>query len=230
MRSDSPWERRASAMTMNQTSDSDSVTFHFPLLEGGPTYRFLLSMGLLKPDGRLPITCALVSILVSWVPLLILSWLQGVAFGDKVQVPLLLDFPAYTRLLIAVPLMIISEAVIGPQLAVGAGHFFHAGLVREKDHPAFQAAVNRALALRDSALAEAVVVVLAYVGAFSSVMVLPGNASMWHTASATAGLTLSWAGWWFGVFLFRYFSSLSTAGFGGFSSGMAFSGACPSST
>jgi hypothetical protein len=61
---------------------------------------------------------AILFALITWLPLLILSALQGVALGSTVKIPFLFDFAASIRFLIAGPLLIIAEILIDPRLRV----------------------------------------------------------------------------------------------------------------
>jgi hypothetical protein len=70
--------------------------------------------------------------LLTWVPLLVLSAVQGLAMGHRVELPFLYDFAAYTRFLVAVPLLILAEGIEG-QMAAVAAHFVKSGLVPERN-------------------------------------------------------------------------------------------------
>src|SRR5690348_2849297 len=68
---------------------------NFSIVVGGPIYDFLLRSrwvqeGLPNVTGRL-----LALVAVTWLPLLLLSLQDGVAFGQSVRVPFLYDFAAY---------------------------------------------------------------------------------------------------------------------------------------
>ena len=50
--------------------------------------------------------------LLAWLPLLVLSALEGQALGGHVAVPFLLDVEAHARFLVALPLLIVAELVV----------------------------------------------------------------------------------------------------------------------
>ncbi len=85
----------------------------FSLVSGGPWNRFQEKLRLMGPETLNPGRRAALSIALTWVPLLALSAAQGLAVGDAVEVPFLRDFAAYTRFLIAIPLLILAEGLIG---------------------------------------------------------------------------------------------------------------------
>ena len=50
--------------------------------------------------------------LLAWLPLLVLSVVEGQALGGNVAVPFLLDVEAHVRFLVALPLLIVAELVV----------------------------------------------------------------------------------------------------------------------
>jgi hypothetical protein len=143
---------------------------------------------------------ALMAVLVTWVPLLVLSAVQGLAYGQQVRIPFLRDFAAYARFLVGLPLLIFSEVGIDKGLKTAVTHFLKSGLVKYGDLPSFEALIRRVTRLRDSALPEIALLALA---CFPSVLrqnlELPIHGmSSWEWAPAGSG-TLSYAGWWFNL-------------------------------
>src|SRR5215831_17007342 len=95
----------------------------FSVTEGGPTYQLMLHMVARKHQAPLLIRRAWIFALITWFPLLVLSALQGLALSKTVTIPFLYDFAAYSRFLLAVPLLVIAEIVTGPALAVTTNAF-----------------------------------------------------------------------------------------------------------
>lgn len=94
----------------------------FLLIEGGPFYRIERRIGLIKANTPFTIRRAFFAAGFTWFVLLILSALHGDAFGKTVALPFLSDFSAYSRFLIAVPLFLLAEVVLGPRIAEAAEH------------------------------------------------------------------------------------------------------------
>ena len=91
--------------------------------------------------------------------------------------PFLFDYGVHARALFAMPLLIVVEVVVGPRLGGAAAQFLARGLVKPEEHGRFEAAVAQALRIRDSAVLEVAVLVLAYVGSFVSLglaLLVPG--------------------------------------------------------
>lgn len=136
--------------------------------------------------------------LVAWLPLLILSALQGVLLG-KVNIPFLYDPSAYSRFLLCVPLLIVAEIVIGPHLGDAANQFITSGLVREENYSAFDAAKASALRLRNSTVAEVIILDFTYVGAFEALRLFSSNVSTWNSLVSESGHRLTLAGYWYAL-------------------------------
>src|SRR5215472_13184560 len=88
------------------------------LMEGGPLFRLEKRTGLIQENVPLKKRRAVLAALLTWLPLFILSALQGAAFGHSLRVPYLRDFSVYTKFLLALPLLILAENLLGPRLAV----------------------------------------------------------------------------------------------------------------
>jgi hypothetical protein len=82
---------------------------HFSLVGGGPTHRLQQRLGLITPESPHLARRAVLSMLLTWFPLLVLSAVQGRAIGHDVSIPFLYDFADYARFLAAIPLLILAE-------------------------------------------------------------------------------------------------------------------------
>jgi hypothetical protein len=179
------------------------------LTEGGPTYRIEKRLGLVREESPQIFRRALLAVLLTWVPLLALSALQGTAIGHRVDVPFLRDFAVHARFLLAVPLLFIAETVLGPQVGHASAHFVHSGLVLEEDFGRFDRAIRDGLRWRDSTLAEVILIFVAYSFAALGLISMSIQASTWYAARSGSTVTLTWAGWWFALFCVPFFQFLS---------------------
>jgi len=170
---------------------------NFSLVDGGSTHRLLKRF--LREGNRdhLFLKVAGVCALVTWLPLLLLSIAEGVAWGGKVTIPFLYDVAAFTRFLIALPLLIIAESVIGPRLAEVATHFIDSGRIRQSDHRAYEAAVDEAVRLRDSVWAEVAVLVIAYLSTFTSLLTLALTVPNWRWTATDSAVHFTLGAWWY---------------------------------
>jgi hypothetical protein len=172
----------------------------FSLVLGGPLFQLLrrshLSGNALELMRRRLITIPL----LAWLPLLVLSVLEGQALGGNVAVPFLLDVDAHVRFLVALPLLIVAELVVHQRMRFVVRQFLERHLIAASALPRFDAAITAALRLRNSVLAEVLLIALVYgVGVlliWRQYLVL--DTATWYAAPTGAGLQLSLTGVWYG--------------------------------
>lgn len=169
----------------------------FLLMEGGPLFHIEQRIGSIWKHVPLTKRRALLSIVLSWISLLVLSLLQGTAFGQTVPVPFLRDFSAYTPFLLAVPFFLLAENILGPRIADTAEHFINANVVLPADYGSFDKAVLRGLRFRDAVFAEILIAILALVLSVSGFMATAVHASTWYAIRSNTGPSFTWAGWWY---------------------------------
>ena len=179
-----------------------SVLAHEAELEfelGGPAYRLMQRVGLIKGAGPSIGRRSVGFLLITWVPLLIFSLIQGRALGPTPRESFLLDFATYARFFLAVPLLFVAEVVVGPRLRSAGLHFVHGDFVRPDDLPAVEAAIVRASRRREALLPELVMLGLALFGAWNSVETWTGGTATatWSSVTVTGGAGLSLAGLWY---------------------------------
>jgi hypothetical protein len=167
----------------------------FLLMEGGPFFNLQKRVGLIEENSNRVRRRALIAVLITWLPLFLLAAMQGRAFGH-VPVPFVHDFSTYTRFLLAVPLLIVAENILGPRIAGVAAHFVSSGLVLEKDYRRFDQSVAEGLHARDSILAEVICAVLAYCLSIISFRMTAVHIDTWYSSRMDDGTALTWAGWW----------------------------------
>jgi hypothetical protein len=92
-----------------------------------PLYHVQKHVGLIRQGAPLIKRRAFLPAIHTWLPLLILSAMNGRAFGHSVPVSFIRDFGAYSRFLFAVPLLVLAENILGPRMAGTASHFIESG-------------------------------------------------------------------------------------------------------
>ena len=148
---------------------------------------------------------ALILMALTWAPLFVLCLLQGSAFSG-VKIPFVYDLAAYTRFLIAVPILVLADIPIGIRLRQVVRHFIAAHLIREEDKAKFGEALLGALRLRDSRVAEMTVLVLAYAATYNAVFGFAFHGDTWYTPESGHGLSL--AGYWYSLVALPIFQFL----------------------
>ena len=172
----------------------------FSLVLGGPLFQ-LLRRAHLTDDALLMARRRIVFIsLLAWLPLLVLSALGGRLLPGSAAVPFLLDVEAHLRYLVTLPLLIAAELVVHVRMRSVVEVFLERRLIPESAMARFDAAIASILRLRNSVLAE--VLLIAFVYGFGILIVwrqyLALDAATWYGTPSAGGSTLSLAGMWYG--------------------------------
>jgi len=185
--------------------EARAAVHDFSIVLGGPVYDFLQRIGLVKLGLPNNLRRIVTVVVITWVPLLLLSIKDGLVIGHSVQIPLLLDYSTYGRLLVGLPLLFVAEVVIDPAIRSAVKEFVDARLIQEKELPEFERVLHRAQKLRDSVIPELLLLLLAFFPVFLFQREWQsGTISSWH--STAKGLTAS--GWWYAAVsapLLRFF-------------------------
>jgi hypothetical protein len=166
----------------------------FSLVLGGPLYQLYLRSRLVRPPADLLERRIGAFIVVTWVPLFLLTLGSGTAAGG-VQVPFLLDIDVHVRFLAALPLLIGAELLVHRRLRVTVRQFVDRGIVAPEQLAAFREIIDSTMRLRNSTVIE--IALLAACVTLGDVIWRGATAlrvDTWY-ASETQGLTL--AGWWY---------------------------------
>lgn len=172
----------------------------FSLVLGGPLYQLFRSAHLSGTGLELLRRRIIVISLFAWLPLLLLSALNGQLLGGDVAVPFLQDVEVHVRFLIAMPLLIVAEIVVHRRMHLVVRQFLERNLIPESARERFDSAIASALRLRNSVPAELLLIALVYgVGVFIVWRVYTVlDTSTWHTLPADdRGSRLSAAGMWY---------------------------------
>jgi hypothetical protein len=171
----------------------------FSVVVGGPLFQALRRAGLSGDGLQLVRRRIVVLAALAWLPLFVLSAIDGKAWGAAVAVPFLRDIDAHLRFLIALPLLIVAEIVVHRRMRPVVTQFVTLGLVPDSVRERFDDAIRRAMRLRNSVVAEVLLLALVYgVG----ILVLwryyvALGAATWYAAPAGDGRQLHLAGWWY---------------------------------
>jgi hypothetical protein len=166
---------------------------------GGPLYQMWRRSHLAGDGLELLRRRIIVLTTVAWVPLLVLSVVEGQALGG-VALPFLYDIELHVRLLLAVPLLLLAELVVHRRVRPMAQQFLERNLIPDSELPRFHGAVSSAMRLRNSVWAEVAIIAFVYivgVGIIWRTRTL-GVAS-WHGAPVNGLWRPSLAGWWLGL-------------------------------
>ena len=172
----------------------------FSLVLGGPLFQLLRRAHLSDDALELVRQRIIVISLLAWLPLLVLSALEGHLLGESVAVPFLLDLEVHVRFLVTVPLLIAAELVVHRRTRLVVKQFLERELIPESAMTRFHAAIASAFRLRNSVLAE--VLLIAFVYGVGILIIWRQytalDAATWYATPSVEGAKLSLAGTWLG--------------------------------
>lgn len=178
----------------NQTLFAED--YDFSLVLGGPLYQLLRRSHLATDALELVHRRMLLISGLTWLPLLVLSLLDGYAWKG-VPVPFLYDVDSHCRLLVALPLLIFAELVVHRRMRPLVRQFLDRGLIPESQRERFLGIVQSAGRLRNSLIAEILIMAFVYgVGVrYIWQNMAAVNVNTWYAAAGGGGRPL--AGLWY---------------------------------
>jgi hypothetical protein len=178
---------------MGASSRAKTLSFS----QHGPFYRLQCRLGLLSETDLAVGRRAVLFILVAWLPAVVLAALEGYALNDHHERAILLDFSAYA-FVIAVGAFVLMEQSSDRRMAWLVAQFTARGIAPESSRECFRSARQEMERRTGSAVAEGLILVIAYWLAY--VWVQRGAARVeggtWFGQVVNGGLELRLAGWW----------------------------------
>ena len=169
----------------------------FSVVQGGPLFQLFRRAHLSGDALELLRRRILIITAVAWLPLALLSLLDGRAFGEAVRIPFLYDVEAHVRFLVALPTLIIAELIVHQRISPVLRRFVERRIVVTEDLPKLAAAVDAALRARNSVALEVSLLVFVYtVGLWLWRSQAVGIAT-WYATPMAGHLNLTLPGYWF---------------------------------
>jgi hypothetical protein len=194
----------SAAISAASASDELHLWNHFSLVEGGPLYRLARAAGLTGGAAGL-IRIGLALSFFTWLPLAGLTLIPH-APQPASSVPFILSFGTHARLLVAIPLMFLAEAVFDVRIRQALRLIVESRLVPDRQRMAFNGILQEAARLRDAWHVE------------TAVLVLTALFLLWGVRSDLSQAIPSWrtavdghrtgAGWWYGFVAIPVFQFL----------------------
>jgi len=172
----------------------------FSFVLGGPLFQFLRRTHLSGDALTMVRRRVIVMALVAWLPLLVISALQGKATKGSVAVPFVMDLEQHVRFLVALPLLVIAELVVHRRMRPIVQLFRERNIIPEATLDRFHAVIEAAFALRNSVVAELLLLAIVYGVGIQVVWrhFIALNANTWYATPSVHGPVLTAAGIWYG--------------------------------
>jgi hypothetical protein len=171
----------------------------FSVILGGPLFQVLRRTRLSDDALALVHRRILAFLIITWLPLLLLSLYEGRAWWGSVAAPFLVNAEVQMRFLLALPLLVFAELGVHVRMRHLVTQFFSRDLIAADDRPRVMDAIASAMRLRNSIAAELLLVIIIYAVGIPMREYLAIDASSWASGSEVDGrgfMHLSLAGWW----------------------------------
>ncbi len=174
---------------------SEDHAERFSLVVGGPFYALLSRLGLTGADQLPTLRAAFALALLAWLPPALLAVAQSVVDSSYSGWGFFTDSTVYTRFLIAVWVMVVTERYADSRTLMLVHEFRDTRLLSDDSKPAFAAALAIADRRSGSWLAELLILLVAVVwSTLTTRYAVELAGSSWEGTVAAGKVTLSWAG------------------------------------
>jgi hypothetical protein len=197
----------------NETVSADELIKDrpdFSFVLGGPLFQLLRQSHLANDALGLVHQRIVFFSFFTWLPLLLLTTLEGHLLGGTATISFLRDADVHVRFLVAMPLLILAELVVHQRTRSLIKEFFERDLIPKNAIARFAAAISSALHLRNSVIAELLLLAFVYVVGVLIVwrQYLALDTASWYATPTTQGAKLSLAGMWYGYLSLPIFQFL----------------------
>ena len=171
--------------------NADSSLSDDSLIRGGPFYQVQKVTRLIQPDQLRDKRRITFAIAIGWMPLLLIT----LPFQTGAVMSFLRDYRIHSRMLIAVPVLLLGQGLMESQFRTVVKHLRNARLLSDSDLGRTDELMAGLRRLRDSALPELIIflLVVAHTALSFSKLV---DATPWLATGTATGLRLTPAGWY----------------------------------
>jgi hypothetical protein len=169
----------------------------FSLVLGGPLFQIFRRTHLTGPTLELLRRRVVFFWLLCWVPLAVLSFVEGHLLGGA-KFSFLRDIETQVRFLISLPTLILAEVIVHRRLRSVVKSFIERHVVSPEELPKFYAVIDSAMRMRNSVIAEIVLLVVVFTGGiwiWRSEVAL--DVASWYASPQGGQMHLTGAGSWF---------------------------------
>ena len=161
------------------------------LVRGGPFYRIQQAVGLIRPNQWNLARRLIFFIAVGWLPLFVITAILKPAG----LISLIRDYRVHSRMLIAVPALLVGEVLMEMRFRVVMGHLRKACLLDASELAHMDGVIAKLVRVRDSVLPELIILVLLIAHTATSFKGLV-DTTPWLARYSSGELHLTAAGWY----------------------------------
>jgi hypothetical protein len=169
----------------------------FSLVLGGPLYQMFRRVRLTGPTLELLRRRIVISVVLCWVPLAVLSLAQAHFLGGA-ELSFFRDIETHVRLLVSLPVLILAEIIVHQRTRPVVKSFVERRVVNAEELPKFYAAIDSAMRIRNSVIVEIALLVFVFtVGMWIWRHQGALEVASWYASPQGGQMHLTMAGYWF---------------------------------
>jgi hypothetical protein len=169
----------------------------FSLVLGGPLYQMFRRAHLIGPGLELLRRRIVMSVLLCWAPLAVLSLAQAHFLGGA-KLSFCRDIETHVRFLVSLPVLILAEMVVHQRIRPVIKSFVERRVVTAEELPKFYAAIHSAMRMRNSVIVEVALLFFVFtVGTWIWRHQGALGVASWYASPQGGHMHLTMAGYWF---------------------------------
>jgi hypothetical protein len=173
---------------------------NFSITESGLLHKLLVRVKLDGVSKKNVIKRILFIAAITWLPMLVLSALQGQLIGNSVDVSFWKDFSCHTRYLIIIPILILAERSVDFHLKELTAQFFKSGILDKNDLGGYEAIKKKVTSLASSYRADILIILVIILNVVLRWHKLEADkTSIWMFLAGSESSSLSWGGIYFAL-------------------------------
>ena len=174
----------------------------FRLSTGGLIYKLLSLLYIQQPGSYSLKRRHIALITLCWLPLLLLTAIDGNLFNTNIDSPFIYDLTPYVRYMIVLPLLINADVIIDKLIISVLQSISTSGILGDDNKDKYNKAVVMLSQRKDSVIADILILIFSYSVVLSSLsnldeLSVSTTFTNWITTHGDAGTQLTYAGWWF---------------------------------
>ena len=176
----------------------DQAISDFTMMRSWLSHRLLVRMGFVDSSKKGYLKRCLLAVVITWLPLLLLNALQGLAMGDTVEISFLKDFSTQVRFWVVIPLLIFGERSVDIRMKEVTRQFFKSGILGDSELSSYLKIKDRVQNLSRSLTSVLVILVVVVTSVYFRLKgVRDSDLSIWIFKPGNHNSVLSWAGIFF---------------------------------
>lgn len=169
----------------------------FSLVQGGSLFQLFVRSHLATTGLDLLKRRIIFFVLLTWLPLLLLSAVSGQLLESSIQIPFLYDIEVQVRFLLVLPLLLVAELVVHQRMKIVVRQFIERKIITAETRPHFDACIVSALHLRNSVWLEIGLIALVMGNHFLWAELIAQHTTTWYANGVGSEQQLNLAGYWF---------------------------------